>query len=117
MYKGTYLDTYQGFKHFLATKRARLYSYAKYEYLSNRKDKKCDICNIRLKHSERTIDHIIPMSIIMEKELFGLWLDERNFQLLCMACNSKKSSDLSHLPEVILNKLGIVDCGLEEGDQ
>ena len=46
---------------------------------------KCGICNIILKHKNKHIDHIIPIS------KYGLDIQE-NKLLLCSSCNNKKSN-------------------------
>lgn len=106
-YKDTYLDTYAGFKHYLAYKRTVLFTEARHGHLRNTGIKNCEGCGVYLKYSKRTIDHIIPMSFIREKELYGLWLDPRNFQVLCQKCNMEKDSDLEFLPELVKQRLGL----------
>lgn len=106
-YPDTYLDTYWGFKHYLSQQRAKIYVEAKMSFLKESKIKHCQDCGTYLKWKERTIDHIIPESIWMEKGYYGLWIDKRNFQVMCKPCNMKKSSDLSHLPLKVIEKLDL----------
>lgn len=106
-YPNTYLDTYQGFRHYLSQQRARIYVEAKINWLLRTKQAHCVHCGKYLTWKQRKVDHIIPISVIVEKEIWGLWIDDRNFQLLCQPCNEHKSSNLDHLPSSVLSKLGL----------
>lgn len=65
----------------------------------------CVLCGRYLKYGERTIDHIIPISICMELEMPGLIFDTRNFQLLCNGCNVHKGSSIHNLPPMVQEAL------------
>lgn len=61
------------------------------------KPKICGICGKKVTWSELTVDHIIPVSICKELELYSLITDPNNFRLAHNACNTKRSSNISDL--------------------
>lgn len=94
-------------RHYLGKAVNKTYRQAKREYYTSLKGKLyCGLCGEKMSwNDKRTIDHIIPKSIIWETGLSGLYFDPRNFQASHEQCNYEKSSDVSELPKAVIAKL------------
>lgn len=71
----------------------------------NRWPKHCAGCGNYTPNSQRTIDHIVPVSVCVALELPGLVYDENNYQMLCIDCNQAKRDKIDDLPEPVKQKL------------
>ena len=66
----------------------------------------CGICHKKIRtRKERSLDHIIPISICMELEMPGLIFDPRNFRVAHRDCNEMRSSNISDLPKKVRQAL------------
>lgn len=72
---------------------------ASWQVAGRTKPKNCAICGYLVLEQDRSIDHIVPVSICVELEWYDLIYDEKNMRLVHQVCNWKRSSDISDLPE------------------
>lgn len=98
-------------RHWAGLVKHSLYQEAKYEYLDSMRyrDRKCYFCKKKVKSKDRSIDHIIPQSIIKKYDLYSLIWSPSNMRLAHKLCNTRRGADLTLLPEnikVLLRKLG-----------
>lgn len=67
---------------------------------------RCYLCDKHLKWREKTIDHIVPKSVIYETGLVWLIYDKRNFAPAHHRCNANRGElSLKDLPENIQQAL------------
>lgn len=93
---------YRGAYHYLGKKFAEEFRERKQIWLRGKQSSRvCESCGIFLKFRQRTIDHIIPKSLIYELEEPKLLDDPNNWWVMCKWCNSDKSN---LLPEVLPQK-------------
>lgn len=69
----------------------------------------CHICGERVSRRERSIDHLIPVSICYKLNMPELVLDKRNFALSHLRCNWKRGNKISDLPIVVQEKIKALD--------
>lgn len=72
------------------------------------KDRNCVFCGKFVKHRDRSIDHIVPESVIKELGLAGLLYDKRNFRIAHKICNRERGDNTDDLPEAVLAKLRVL---------
>lgn len=67
--------------------------------------KYCELCGGKVTHKQRSVDHIIPVSVCLELEMPMLLFDSRNFRFAHRTCNSKRANRTNDLPLTIQSKL------------
>lgn len=96
-----------GLKHYLGKTINKEVCRAGWEFWENstQLQRICGICGEYVKFKHRSIDHIIPKSVIYKTGLAGLLYDKRNFRITHRVCNTNRGSDLSELPPAVIEKL------------
>lgn len=98
----------RGLKHYLGICVDNAYRNAKREYYSSLKGELyCGICGIKMSWKEpRSLDHIIPKSVIYETGLVGLIFDHRNFRATHVECNVGRGAlTINDMPDKVRDKL------------
>jgi 5-methylcytosine-specific restriction endonuclease McrA len=95
-----------GIYHYLGKSVDGHYKYQRRLFIINQPyTKACWICGGTVDHEEVTIDHVVPMSIVKELELYKLIFDHRNFMIAHKSCNSARGNNIDDLPPKIKEKI------------
>lgn len=97
-----------GLRHYLGISVDKEYRQAKRKYYSSLKGKlSCGICGAKMSWKEpRSLDHIIPKSVIYETGLVGLIFDFRNFRATHPDCNVGRGNlTINDMPDKVRDKL------------
>lgn len=89
---------YKGIYHYLGKQKTEMYKQARAEFLRSNHRWICSKCGAKTKKKTKSIDHIIPKSILYELELPSLIYDPNNFRLMCTDCNFARGNDTEELP-------------------
>ena len=101
-----YWSLYRALRVYLGEKvNEHLQIACRYFYYSQSSPRLCSICGKHIRHGNRSVDHIIPLSVVRELELYRLMFDPRNMRIAHNYCNVNRGNDISDLPESVINKL------------